>query len=196
MNLIPTVIEKTGRGERAYDIYSRLLQERIIFLGRGINDSLANSIIAQMLFLNSKDTKKDIQLYINSPGGVLSSALAVYDTMQYIKCPVSTVCIGSAASGAAILLAAGEKGKRFSLPNAQIMLHQVAMRGVGGQASEIHITAKHIMNLKKRVNRILADHTGQNVTKIEKDTDRDFYLSAKDAGEYGMIDKVISGKSK
>ena len=196
MNLIPTVIEKTGRGERAYDIYSRLLQERIIFLGRGINDSLANSIIAQMLFLNSKDTKKDIQLYINSPGGVLSSALAVYDTMQYIKCPVSTVCIGSAASGAAILLAAGEKGKRFSLPNAQIMLHQVAMRGVGGQASEIHITAKHIMNLKKRVNRILADHTGQNVTKIEKDTDRDFYLSAKEGKEYGIIDKVISGKIK
>ena len=196
MNLIPTVVEKTKRGERAYDIYSRLLQERIIFLGKEINDDLANIIIAQMLFLNSKDTKKDIQLYINSPGGVLSSALAVYDTMQYIKCPVSTVCVGSAASGAAILLAAGAEGKRFSLPNAQIMLHQVAMRGVGGQASEIHITAKHIMNLKKRVNKILADHTGQNVTKIEKDTDRDFYLSAKEGKEYGIIDKVISGKIK
>jgi len=196
MNLIPTVVEKTRRGERAYDIYSRLLQERIVFLGREINDSLANSIIAQLLFLNSKDTKKDIQLYINSPGGVLSSALAVYDTMQYIKCSVSTVCIGSAASGAAIILAAGTKGKRFSLPNAQIMLHQVAIRGVGGQASEIYITAEHIMKLKQRVNQILAMHTGQDVARIEKDTDRDFYLSAKEAKTYGIIDKVIKSKIK
>ena len=196
MNLIPTVVEKTRRGERAYDIYSRLLQERIIFLGREINDDLANSIIAQMLFLNSKDTKKDIQLYINSPGGVLSSALAVYDTMQYIKCDVSTVCIGSAASGAAILLASGAKGKRFSLPNSQIMLHQVAVRRIGGQASEIHITAKHIMKLKQTVNQILAKHTGQAVSKIEQDTDRDFYLSAKEAKTYGVIDKVIKSKIK
>jgi len=196
MNLIPTVIEKTRGGERAYDIYSRLLQERIIFLGREINDDLANSIIAQMLFLNSKDSKKDIQLYVNSPGGVLSSALAVYDTMQYIKCPVSTVCIGSAASGAAILLAAGAKGKRLSLPNAQIMLHQVAMRGVGGQASEIHITAEHVMKLKQRVNQILSAHTGQDIEKIERDTDRDFYLSAKEAKIYGVIDKVITSKAK
>ena len=196
MNLIPTVVEKTRKGERAYDIYSRLLQERIIFLGREINDNLANSIIAQMLFLNSKDSKKEIQLYINSPGGVLSSALAVYDTMQYIKCPVSTVCIGSAASGAAILLASGAKGKRFSLPNAQIMLHQVAMRGVGGQASEIYITAEHIMKLKQRVNQILSNHTGQSVGRIEKDTDRDFYLSAPEAKKYGVIDQVIKSKIK
>ena len=196
MNLIPTVVEKTKRGERAYDIYSRLLQERIIFLGREIDDDLANIIIAQMLFLNSKDTKKDIQLYINSPGGVLSSALAVYDTMQYIKCPVSTVCVGSAASGAAILLAAGAEGKRFSLPNAQIMLHQVAIRGIGGQASEVHITAEHIMKLKHKVNQILSSHTGQSVAKIEKDTDRDFYLSAQEAKTYGIIDKVIKSKIK
>ncbi len=196
MNLIPTVVEKTKRGEKAYDIYSRLLQERIIFLGRPINDYLANSIIAQMLFLNSKDTKKDIQLYINSPGGVLSAALAVYDTMQYIKCDVSTVCVGSAASGAAILLAAGTKEKRFSLPNSQIMLHQVAVQGVGGQASEIHITAEHIMKLKAKVNEILSKHTGQKISKIEKDTDRDFYLSAKEAQKYGVIDKVIKSKIK
>ncbi len=195
MTLIPTVIEKTKRGKTAYDIYSRLLEERIIFLGRPIESNLANSIIAQMLFLNSKNSKKPIQLYINSPGGVLSSALAVYDTMQYIKCPVSTVCVGSAASGAAILLAAGAKGKRFSLPNAQIMLHQVAVKGVGGQATEIHITAEHIMKLKKRVNKILSKHTGQKISKIEKDTDRDFYLSAKEAKKYGIIDKVIKSKA-
>jgi ATP-dependent Clp protease protease subunit len=196
MNLIPTVIEKTKRGKTAYDIYSRLLEERIIFLGRPINSDLANSIIAQMLFLNSKNNKKDVQLYINSPGGVVSSALAVYDTMQYIKCPVSTVCIGSAASAAAVLLAAGAKGKRFSLPNAQIMMHQVAAQGVGGQATEISITAEHVMKLKKRVNKILAKHTGQKESKIEKDTDRDFYLSAKEAKKYGVIDKVIKSKIK
>ncbi len=196
MNLVPTVIEKTKRGKTAYDIYSRLLEERIVFLGRPINSNLANSIIAQMLFLNSKNNKKDIQLYINSPGGVLSSALAVYDTMQYIKCPVSTVCVGSAASAAAVLLAAGEEGKRFSLPNAQIMLHQVAANGVGGQATEISITAEHVMNLKKRVNKILSKHTGQKASKIEKDTDRDFYLSAKEAKKYGVIDKVIKSKIK
>ena len=194
MNLIPTVIEKTKYGERAYDIYSRLLKERIIFLGGPIIDPLANSIIAQMLFLASQDPKKDIQLYINSPGGVLSSALAIYDTMQYIKCQVSTVCIGSAASGAAVLLGAGTKGKRFSLPNAQILLHQVAVSGISGQAIEIEITAKHIIRLKERVNKILAKHTGQPLKKLERDTDRDFYLSAQEAKEYGLIDQVIKTK--
>ncbi len=194
MNLIPTVIEKTKYGARAYDIYSRLLKERIVFLGGPIIDPVANSVIAQMLFLTSKDPKKDIQLYINSPGGVLTSALAIYDTMQYVKCPVSTVCVGSAASGAAVLLAAGAKGKRFSLPNAQILLHQVAVTGLGGPAVEIEITAKHIIKLKETVNKILAKHTGQKLEKIERDTDRDFYLSAKEAKDYGLIDKVITTK--
>lgn len=194
MNLIPTVIEKTQYGERAYDIYSRLLNERIIFLGAPIVDSVANSVIAQLLFLASKDPKKDIQLYINSPGGVLTSALAIYDTMQYIKCPVSTVCIGSAASGAAVLLAAGAKGKRFSLPNSQILLHQVAVSGVSGQAVEVEIAAKQIIKLKEKVNKILAKHTGQPLERIERDTDRDFYLSADEAKDYGAIDQVIETK--
>jgi len=194
MNLIPTVIEKTQYGERAYDIYSRLLKERIIFLGGPIIDPVANSIIAQMLFLASQDPKKEIQLYINSPGGVLTSALAIYDTMQYIKCPISTVCIGSAASGAAVLLAAGTKGKRFSLPNAQVLLHQVAVSGVSGEAVEIEIAAKQIIKLKDKVNRILAKHTGQPLEKVEKDTDRDFYLSAEEAKEYGIVDEVIKTK--
>lgn len=194
MNLIPTVIEKTKYGARAYDIYSRLLKERIIFLGEPITDPVANSIIAQMLFLTSKDPKKDIQLYINSPGGVLTSALAIYDTIQYVKCPVSTVCVGSAASGAAVLLASGTKGKRFSLPNAQILLHQVAVSGVGGAAVEIEITAKQVIKLKLKVNMILAQHTGQKLEKIERDTDRDFYFSAEEAKEYGIIDKVIKTK--
>ncbi len=194
MILIPTIIEKTKYGERAYDIYSRLLKERIIFLGGPISDPIANSIIAQMLFLASKDPKKDIQLYINSPGGVLTSALAIYDTMQYIKCSISTVCIGSAASGAAVLLAAGTKGKRFSLPNAQILLHQVAVSGIGGQAVEIEIAARQIVKLKQKVNEILAKHTGQPLDKIEKDTDRDFYLSPPEAKEYGLIDEVIKTK--
>ena len=194
MNIIPTVIEKTKYGEKAYDIYSRLLKDRIIFLGGPIIDPVANSIIAQMLFLASKDQKKDIQLYINSPGGVLTAALAIYDTMQYIKCPVSTVCIGSAASGAAVLLATGSKGKRFSLPNAQILLHQVAVSGVGGQAVEIEIAARQILKLKQKVNKILANHTGQSLEKIGKDTDRDFYLSAEEAKTYGVIDKVIKSK--
>jgi len=194
MNLIPTVIEKTQYGERAYDIYSRLLQERIIFLGGPIIDPIANSVIAQLLFLASKDPKKDIQLYINSPGGVLTSALAIYDTMQYIKCPISTVCIGSAASGAAVLLAAGTKGKRYSLPNAQILLHQVAVSGVSGEAIEVEIAAKQIIKLKEKTNKILAKHTGQLLEKIEKDTDRDFYLSADEAKEYGLIDEVIKPK--
>ncbi len=194
MNLIPTVIEKTKYGEKAYDIYSRLLKERIIFLGAPIVDIVANSVIAQMLFLASQDPKKDIQLYINSPGGVLTSALAIYDTMQYVKCPVSTVCIGSAASGAAVLLGAGAKGKRFALPNSQILLHQVAVSGVSGQAVEIEIAAKQIVKLKQQVNKILARHTGQKLEKIEKDTDRDFYLSPEDAKIYGLIDQVIKTK--
>ncbi len=194
MNLIPTVIEKSQYGERAYDIYSRLLKDRIVFLGGPIIDPIANSVIAQMLFLASKDPNKDIQLYINSPGGILTSALAIYDTMQYVKCPVSTVCIGSAASGAAVLLGAGAKGKRFSLPNAQILLHQVAVSGVSGEAVEVEIAAKQIIQLKGKVNKILAEHTGQPMEKIEKDTDRDFYLSAEEAKEYGLIDEVIKPK--
>ena len=194
MNLIPTVIEKTQYGERAYDIYSRLLRERIIFLGGPIIDPVANSIIAQLLFLASKDPKKDIQLYINSPGGILTSGLAIYDTMQYIKCPVSTVCIGSAASAAAVLLAAGTKGKRYSLPNGQILLHQVAVSGVSGEAIEVEIAAKQIIKLKEKVNKILAKHTGQPLERIEKDTDRDFYLSSEEAKEYGLIDEVIKPK--
>ena len=194
MNLIPTVIEKSQYGERAYDIYSRLLKERIIFLGGPIIDPVANSVIAQLLFLASRDPNKDIQLYINSPGGVLTSALAIYDTMQYIKCPISTVCIGSAASGAAVLLASGAKGKRYSLPNAQILLHQVAVSGVSGEAVEVEIAAKQIIKLKDKVNRILARHTGQPLERIEKDTDRDFYLSAEEAKEYGLIDEVIKTK--
>jgi len=194
MNLIPTVIEKTKYGEKAYDIYSRLLKERIVFLGTPIIDAVANSIIAQMLFLASQNPKKDIQLYINSPGGILTSALAIYDTMQYIKCPVSTVCVGSAASGAAVLLGAGAKGKRFALPNSQILLHQVAVSGISGQAIEIEIAAKQIVKLKQQVNKILTKHTGQKLEKIEKDTDRDFYLSAEDAKTYGLIDQVIKTK--
>lgn len=191
MNLIPVVIEKTQYGERAYDIYSRLLKERIIFLGGPIVDSVANSIIAQLLYLASKDSEKDIQLYINSPGGILTAALAIYDTMQYIKCPISTVCIGLAASGAAVLLAAGRKGKRYALPNSEILLHQVAVSGVSGEAVEVEIAAKQILKLRDKVNRILAKHTGQPLEKIEKDTDRDFYLSAEEAKNYGLIDEVI-----
>jgi len=190
-SIIPTVIEKSQFGERAYDIYSRLLKERIIFLGGPINDQVANSIIAQLLFLEHEDSKKDVELYINSPGGVVTSALAIYDTMQYIKPDVSTICIGQAASAAAILLAAGAKNKRFALPNAEILLHQV-MGGVEGQAVEIEITAKQILKIKNKVNEILSMHTGQPIEKIEKDTDRDFYLSAIDAKEYGLIDDIIS----
>jgi len=190
MNLIPTVIEKTQNGERAYDIYSRLLKERIIFLGAPIDDLVTNSIIAQMLFLASKDPKKDIQLYLNTPGGTVTGGLAIYDTMQYVKCPVSTVCVGMAASMGAVLLAAGAKGKRFSLPNSQILLHQ-PMGGAQGQAVEIEITAKQIVKIRERLNNIIAKHTGQKMEKVEKDTDRDFYLTAQEAKEYGLIDKVI-----
>lgn len=193
MNLIPMVVEKTPYGERAYDIYSRLLRERIIFLGGPITDPVANSIIAQLLFLASKDQEKEIQFYINSPGGLVTAGLAIYDTMQYIKCPVSTVCVGMAGSMAATLLAAGTKGKRYALPNSEVLLHQV-MGGVTGEAIEIEITAKQIVKIKDKINRILAKHTGQPLERIEKDTDRDFYLSAEEAKEYGIIDEVIKSK--
>jgi len=193
MNLIPTVIEKTQYGERAYDIYSRLLKERIIFLAGPIVDPMANSIIAQLLFLASQDPKKDIQLYINTPGGSVTAGLAIYDTMQYVKCPISTVCVGMAASMGATLLAAGTKGKRFALPNSEILLHQVA-GGITGEAVEIEITAKQIIKIKDKLNKILAKHTGQPLEKVEKDTDRDFYLSAEEAKEYGIIDEVIKVK--
>jgi ATP-dependent Clp protease protease subunit len=193
--LIPTVIEKTSFGERVYDIYSRLLKERIIFLGGPVTDQIANSIIAQLLFLAAKDPQKEIQFYINSPGGSVTAGLAIYDTMQYVKPPVSTVCVGMAASMAAVLLAAGTKGKRYALPNSEILLHQV-MGGVSGEAVEIEITARQILKIKEKLNKILAKHTGQPIEKIEKDTDRDFYLSALEAKEYGLIDEVISPSKK
>jgi len=190
MQLIPYVIEKTQYGERAYDIYSRLLKDRIIILGTPINDMVANSIIAQLLFLEHEDPEKDIYLYINSPGGVVTSALAIYDTMQFVKPDVVTIGLGMVASAAAILLAAGTKGKRMALPNTEILLHQV-MGEAAGQATEIEITAKQILKIKARINEILAKHTGQPIEKIEKDTDRDFYLSVEEAKEYGLIDKII-----
>jgi len=193
MNLIPTVIEKNQYGERAYDIYSRLLKDRIIFLGGPVSDATANSIIAQLLFLASRDPEKDIQFYINSPGGVVTAGMAIYDTMQYVKCPVSTVCVGLAGSMAATLLTAGTKGKRFALPNAEVLLHQV-MGGITGEAIEVEITAKQIVKIKDKLNKILAKHTGQPLDRIEKDTDRDFYLSAPEAKEYGIIDEVIKTK--
>lgn len=193
MNLIPTVIEKSQYGERAYDIYSRLLKDRIIFLAGPINDTLANSVIAQLLFLSSQNPSKDIQLYVNSPGGSVTAGLAIYDTMQYVKPDISTVCIGMAASMAATLLTAGQKGKRFALPNSEILLHQV-MGGVTGAAVEIEITAKQIVKIKEKLNKILAKHTGQSLDKIEKDTDRDFYLSSLEAKDYGIIDEVIKVK--
>ncbi len=191
--LIPTVIEKTQYGERAYDIYSRLLKERIIFIGGPINDAVANSIIAQMLLLEHEDPKKDITLYLNTPGGVVSAGLAIYDTMQHIKSDVSTICVGITASMGAILLAAGKKGKRFILPNSEVMLHQV-MGEAGGQAVEIEITARQILKIKDKLNQILAKHTNQSLSKIEKDTDRDFYLSAQEAKEYGLVDEIIKKK--
>jgi len=194
MNLIPTVIEKTHYGERAYDIYSRLLKDRIVFLAGPIIDPIANSVIAQILYLAAQDPGKEIKFYINSPGGILTSALAIYDTMQYVKCPVSTVCVGAAASGAAVLLAAGTKGKRFALPNAEILLHQVAISGLAGQAVEVEIAAKQVVKLKDKINKILAKHTGQSLERLERDTDRDFYLSAQEAKEYGIIDEVIKTK--
>lgn len=190
MPIVPTIVEKSQRGERAYDIFSRLLEERIIFLAGPVTDANANLVIAQMLYLASKDSKKDIKLYINSPGGSVTAGLAIYDTMQFLKCPVSTICIGLTASMAAVILAAGTKGKRFSLPNAEILLHQVA-GGAQGQATDIEITAKQIIHMKGKLNEILSSHTGQPLNKVEKDTDRDFYLTAAEAKEYGLIDEVI-----
>lgn len=193
MTLIPMVIDKTRNGERAYDIYSRLLKERIIFLAGPIDDNLANSVVAQMLFLASSDPKKDIQIYINTPGGSVTAGLAIYDTMQYVKCDVATICFGMAASMGAVLLAAGKKNKRFALPNTEILLHQVA-GGAQGQATEIEITAKQIIKIKNKLNKILANATGQSLEKVERDTDRDFYLSSEEAREYGIIDEVIKTK--
>ncbi len=190
--LIPTVIEKTTNGERAYDIYSRLLKDRIIFLGSAIDDGVANAIIAQLLFLESQDKEKDIKLYINSPGGSVTSGLAIYDTIQHIAPDVSTICVGMAASMGAVLLAAGKKGKRFALPNAEIMIHQVLGSGISGQATDIKIHADRIIQMKDSLNQILADHTGQPFMKVAEDTERDRFMSAKDAQKYGLIDKVIT----
>lgn len=193
MPIVPTIVEKTQRGERAYDIFSRLLEERIIFLAGPVTDMNANVVIAQMLYLASKDSKRDIKLYINSPGGSVTAGLAIYDTMQFIKCPVSTICVGLTASMAAVILGAGTKGKRYSLPNAEILLHQVA-GGMQGQATDIEITAKQIVMMKGKLNKILSFHTGQAIKKVETDTDRDFYLTPEEAVKYGLIDEVIGGK--
>ena len=190
MNLIPTVIEKSQYGERAYDIYSRLLKERIIFLGGPITDVVANSVIAQLLFLAHEDEKKDIKIYLNTPGGSVTAGMAIYDTMQYVKPDVQTICVGMAASMGAVLLASGKKGKRFALPNSEVLLHQV-MGGVEGQAIEVEITARHIIKIKDKINQILAKHTGKPVAKIEKDTDRDFYMTPQEAKEYGLVDEII-----
>jgi ATP-dependent Clp protease, protease subunit len=191
--LIPMVIEQTNRGERSFDIYSRLLQERIIFLGNEIEDNIANVVMAQMLHLDAEDPEKDIQLYINSPGGAITSALAIYDTMQFIKSPVSSICIGQAASAAAVLLLAGEKGKRFALPNSRILLHQPS-GGVQGTSMDVEIQTREMVRLRKVLNEIIAKHTGQDIKKIEKDTERDFILSAQEAKEYGIVDEVILKK--
>lgn len=191
MNLIPTIIEKSQYGERAYDIYSRLLKDRIIFLGGPIDDDVANSVIAQLLFLENQDPKKDIMIYINSPGGSVTATMAIYDTMQFVKSDISTVCVGMAASGAAVVLAAGKKGKRFALPNSEVMIHQVAVSGVEGRASDIEISAKQITKTKQKLNKILARHTGQKIDKIEKDSDRDYYMSVDEAKDYGVIDGIM-----
>ncbi len=188
--LIPTVIEKTHYGERAYDIYSRLLKDRIIFLGTPIDDGVANAIIAQLLFLESQDPKADIKMYINSPGGSVTAALAIYDTMQYVKPDVSTICVGMAASAAALLLAAGEKGKRMALPNSEVMIHQV-MGGAQGQATDIDIHARRILAIKDQLNKILAKHTGQKLQKVSQDAERDYFMTADEAKSYGVVDKVI-----
>lgn len=190
MNLIPTVIEKSQFGERAYDIYSRLLSERIVFLGGRIDDGMANTIIAQLLFLDYTDPKKEIQMYINSPGGSVTAGLAIYDAMQYVKAGVSTMCVGLAASMASILLGAGKKGRRFSLPNAEIMIHQL-MTGLEGQASDIEIGAKQVLKLKDKLNTIIAKHTGQTIAKVNKDVDRDYFMTPEEAKSYGLIDEII-----
>ena len=194
MAYVSVVVEQTSRGERAYDIWSRLLKDNVIFLGQPIDDWVANLIIAQMLFLEAENPEKDIFLYVNSPGGSITAGLAIYDTMQYVKPSITTICIGQAASMAAVLLAAGTKGKRYALPNSRVLIHQPLMHGLGGQASEIDIHAKDIMRMKARLNQILANHTGQPIEKIDKDTDRDFVLSAEEAKEYGIIDEVISAR--
>ncbi len=193
MTLVPIVVEQSHRGERAYDIYSRLLKDRIIFLGTEINDDVANLAIAQMLFLESEDPEKDINIYVNSPGGSVSAGLAIYDTMQYVKSPVSTICMGQAASMGAVLLTAGEKGRRYSLPNSRIMIHQ-PMGGFQGQASDIEIQTREIVRLKERLNEILAHHSGKPVEQVAKDSDRDFYMTAEEAVSYGLIDEVVKRK--
>lgn len=192
MVLVPMVVEQTSRGERAYDIYSRLLKDNVIILGQPVDDPVANLVIAQMLFLEAENPEKDIWLYINSPGGSITSGMAIYDVMQYVKPDVATICIGQAASMAAVLLAAGKKGKRYALPNSRVLIHQPLMYGLGGQASEIDIHAKDIMRMRQRLNQILADHTGQDVDKINLDTDRDYILAAEDAVTYGIVDQVMS----
>lgn len=195
MSLIPIVIEQTGRSERAYDIYSRLLKDRIIFLGTAIDDHVANTVIAQLLFLQTEDPEKDIHLYVNSPGGIVTSGLAIYDTMQYVKPDICTYCIGQAASMGALLLTAGTKGKRFSLPHARIMLHQ-PLGGFQGQATDIEIHAREILKVKDTLNRILAAHTGQPLDKMRTDTDRDFFMSGREAKDYGLVDEVIDTTHK
>lgn len=197
MSFIPYVVEQTHRGERGWDIFSRLLKDRIVFLGTPVSDEIANSIIAQLLFLESEDPEKGIDLYINSPGGSVTAGLAIYDTIQYIRPEVSTICLGQAASMGALLLCAGQKGKRYALPHSRILIHQPLMRGgMGGQATDIEIQAREILRLKERLNEILVDHTGQSLERIDKDTDRDYYMSAGEAKEYGLIDHVIEERPK
>jgi ATP-dependent Clp protease protease subunit len=195
MNLVPMVIEQSPRGERAYDIYSRLLKERIIFLGSGVNDDVANVVVAQLLFLEAEDPEKDITFYINSPGGSVTAGMAIYDTMQYVKCDIATLCMGQAASMGAFLLAAGADGKRYSLPNARIMIHQ-PMGGFQGQATDIDIQAKEILRMKKDLNRLLAHHAKQSLAKVSGDTERDFFMSAEEAQKYGIIDKVLTNREE
>jgi len=192
MVLIPMVVEQTSRGERAYDIYSRLLKDNVIFLGQPIDDNIANLIIAQLLFLEAENPEKDISIYINSPGGSITSGLAIYDTMQYVKPDIQTICLGQAASMAAVLLAAGQKGKRYALPNSRVLIHQPWLQGLGGQASDIDIHAKDILRQRQRLNEILANHTGQPIEKITRDTDRDYILQAQEATDYGIVDQVIA----
>ncbi|SDW46499.1 ATP-dependent Clp protease, protease subunit [Marininema mesophilum] len=195
MNLIPYVVEQTNRGERSYDIYSRLLKDRIIFLGSEINDAVANTIVAQMLFLQTEDPNKDIQLYIHSPGGSISAGFAIYDTMRHVSCDIQTICVGMAASMGAFLLSSGTPGKRLALPNSEVMIHQ-PLGGAQGQASDIEISAKRILRMRDKLNKILADQTGQTLKKVQQDTDRDFFMEAEEAKKYGLIDKVITQATK
>jgi len=191
MNLIPMVVEQSPRGERAYDIYSRLLKERIIFLGTGVNDDVANVIVAQLLFLEAEDPDKDITFYINTPGGIVTAGMSIYDTMNYVKCDIATLCLGQAASMGAVLLSAGTKGKRYALPNSRIMIHQ-PMGGFQGQATDIEIHAREILRMRQDLNKILAHHTGQKISRIQRDTERDFFMSASEAKAYGLVDKVLT----